>query len=299
VFWLNHKDDLVSTQTTYLLAKAACSLGHETLLSDVHSVQSFDGTQLKFQCQVFSKDVTSLETLRPGDVHLIRTNPARDSENFYSHFVFLRIMAALESAGLRVLNSPRHLLGFLDKLYLCDVGLQRNLQTYVTGPGVRCQIQDKVQIRKPLFGTRGSGVSQVSTGVDVCGDWSIRQAFIENIEKAGDKRVWVVGGELYKTKGQLLAIHRVPKSGSICSNLHQGGTAHLVEELTQLEMNALDTCRKFLKHRGIQYAGVDISGPSILELNVFSPGGVFPFESLTKQSHSEDLLKAILFQQQP
>ncbi len=83
----------------------------------------------------------------------------------------------------------------------------------------------------------------------------------------GDKRIILVDGEVAG------AINRVPQKGETRSNLHVGGTA----QPTKLNQRDEEICARLgpeLKRRGLLFAGIDVIGPYLTEINVTSPTGI-------------------------
>ena len=100
------------------------------------------------------------------------------------------------------------------------------------------------------------------------------QKFLPKI-KDGDKRVFVIAGSI---KG---AIKRIPKKGSIVSNLGRGGKA-IKTNLTKKEYNIANTIAKNLKKNNIILSGIDlISGYLTGDINVTSPTGLKNYKDLT------------------
>ena len=107
------------------------------------------------------------------------------------------------------------------------------------------------------------------------------QKFIPQI-KYGDKRIFIIGGVI---KG---AIKRIPKKGSIVSNLAQGGTA-VKTNLTKREYEVAKVVAKDLKKKKIVFAGIDlISNYLTGDINITSPTGLKNFKDLTGKDLSID-----------
>ena len=102
----------------------------------------------------------------------------------------------------------------------------------------------------------------------------IFQKYISKISK-GDKRVFIING---RVKG---AISRVPKKGSILSNMSKGAYARIINiNLNELKISKL--IAKELKKNNIYFAGIDfINGKLIGDINVTSPTGLKTFYDLT------------------
>jgi glutathione synthase len=85
--------------------------------------------------------------------------------------------------------------------------------------------------------------------------------------RAGDKRIILVDGEVAG------AINRVPAADETRSNLHVGGTA-AATGLTARDREICARLRPELKRRGLLFAGIDVIGPYLTEINVTSPTGI-------------------------
>ena len=112
------------------------------------------------------------------------------------------------------------------------------------------------------------------------------QKFLPQI-KNGDKRIFIINGIV---KG---VIRRIPKRGSIVSNLGQGGRA-VKTELTQKELNIAKQIATILKKNNILFAGIDfISSYLTGDINVTSPTGLKKFKALTARDLSTNIRDCI------
>ena len=100
------------------------------------------------------------------------------------------------------------------------------------------------------------------------------QKFIPEISK-GDKRVFIING---KVKG---AISRLPRRGSILSNMSKGASAKKTQ-ITNQELRISKIVASELKRKNIYFAGIDfIKDKLIGDINVTSPTGLKTYHSLT------------------
>lgn len=132
-------------------------------------------------------------------------------------------------------------------------------------------------IVKPLLGYGGREVLSVraddpnaSTLFEMAtkeeSQWTIAQAFVPAAAE-GDKRILMVDGEA------IGAVLRVPAQGELRGNFHAGGTA----TRTELDDQDRAICARvgpFLRARGQFFAGLDVIGGYLTELNVTSPTGM-------------------------
>ena len=101
------------------------------------------------------------------------------------------------------------------------------------------------------------------------------QKFLPGVYK-GDKRVFIIKGKVVG------AISRVPKKGSILSNMSKGATAKLTK-LTKREIKASKAIGKLLIKNKIYFAGIDfVQGKLIGDINVTSPTGLTAYRDLSR-----------------
>ena len=106
-------------------------------------------------------------------------------------------------------------------------------------------------------------------------DHFIIQEYVEDIKK-GDKRIILFNG---KPVG---AINRIPSEQDIRANLHAGGVA----EKTKLTKKESQICKEIgpsLMEKGLVFAGIDVIGEKLTEINVTSPTGfkeIFHFDGM-------------------
>ena len=132
-------------------------------------------------------------------------------------------------------------------------------------------------ILKPLFGNGGADVFHVAPGDEnvnalielftrLYREPIIVQRYVAGIRQ-GDKRVILVDGE------PVGAVNRVPSDGEARANLHAGARA----EKASLDARDREICAAIgpaLKRRGIIFAGIDVIGGYLTEINVTSPTGI-------------------------
>ena len=107
------------------------------------------------------------------------------------------------------------------------------------------------------------------------------QKYLNKVQE-GDKRVFIING---KVKG---AIRRLPRKGSILSNISQGGIA-LKTKLNSRELKISKIVASSLKKSGIFFAGIDLVGGYLIgDINVTSPTGLPQFKNLTGKNLAID-----------
>jgi glutathione synthase len=128
-------------------------------------------------------------------------------------------------------------------------------------------------ILKPLFGNGGAGVFRLRKDDENFGSMVdmfmaerepiIAQQYLPDV-RAGDKRVILVEGEAVG------ALNRVPAPGDARANVHVGGTPEAAG-LSARDYEIAAQIGPRLKQMGIIFAGIDIIGNYLTEINVTSP----------------------------
>jgi len=85
--------------------------------------------------------------------------------------------------------------------------------------------------------------------------------------------LFMLNGDILEYDGVYAAFKRVPKEGTIRTNIHAGGKFERAKIDDKIIEIAKEVSPK-LKQDGIFFAGLDIVGNRLLEVNVFSPGGI-------------------------
>lgn len=223
--------------------------------------------------QWFSLHDRQAHVFGAGDWITMRKDPPVDAHYIYATLILDRAKAQ----GARVINDPQALRDFNEKLAISYFGewmpptlvstSHAQLKAFV-------QTHQKVVI-KPLDGMGGRGIFMASHGEaninaileTLTGGekrFAMAQAFLPEIA-AGDKRVLVVNGEIVP---YMLA--RIPGSEDFRGNLAQGGRGE-GRPVTEVERAIVDGVAPTLMAHGIVFAGLDVIGDRLTEVNVTSP----------------------------
>ncbi len=150
---------------------------------------------------------------------------------------------------------------------------------------------------KPLYGMGGRSIFVVDaddnnanvifeTLTDYESQFAMAQQFIPEIA-AGDKRILLVGG-----KPAPLALARIPSPDDYRGNLVAGAQPE-VRELTERDRAIAVAVGAVLAERGVMFAGLDVIGDYLTEINVTSPTGIRELRKLADVNVAADLLDAI------
>jgi glutathione synthase len=117
-------------------------------------------------------------------------------------------------------------------------------------------------------------------------DLVMAQRYIPEIT-AGDKRILVVNGEPVPW-----ALARIPGAGDFRGNLAKGGTGKGVA-LTERDRWICSQVAPELKRRGILFAGLDVIGDWLTEINVTSPTCIRELDAQYGLNIAGDLFDAL------
>ncbi|MDH3654708.1 MAG: hypothetical protein OEN21_10605 [Myxococcales bacterium] len=316
-FLVNDRREPSVEQTTTLLISAALRRNHEVWVCGVGDLgMGDDVTVVAKACAPRASDPPALVdelsasegsrcVLDEQTLCIVRTNPGRDEARRALHLAALRLLERVSDQGARVINSPRGLSRALTKLSLMDLPVDLRPRTLVTQDpdAIEAFLEQEPApvVIKPLEGTRGRDVfvldrkharANVRQIIDVIlrQGYAMVQEFVPGAEQ-GDVRVTVIGGKVLELDGHAAAVARVPSHKDFRSNLHAGGSARPVE-VTAAMRDAIARIAPQLQSEGLVHVGVDFVGGRILELNVFSPGGLYPSERLYGKDFSAAAVEA-------
>ncbi|MGC6472681.1 MAG: glutathione synthase [Parvibaculales bacterium] len=209
--------------------------------------------------------------LRDMDVVLMRQDPPFDMAYITATHFLEKI-----TPECLVVNDPASVRNAPEKLFptMFD-GLQP--PTMMTRDRARLtafRAQYEDIILKPIYGNGGAGVFRVPRGDENFGamvdmfladsrEPIIAQQYLPDIRQ-GDKRVILVEGEAVG------ALNRVPLDGDARSNLHVGGQP-VADELSARDLEIAAAIGPALRDAGIVFAGIDVIGGFLTEINVTSP----------------------------
>lgn len=304
IVFVNRVEEVGFRQTTALLIASFVRNGCRVILAGIDDL-SIETTESSFQatthgvevplhCKTselvdqLAKSTQSCHATSIGteDLVVIRTNPGRDIQRQILHHSSLNLMRIIEANGTQVINSPSQLTLFTSKASLATIEAQFRPEMIVSQNTEEiCEFVARAPsdcVVKPLVGSRGENVIRVNAAIKNLaerlaktfkGEAMVAQHFVES-SHLGDRRVVVLDGEILELNGHIAGIERHPASNDFRANLHAGGTAHPLT-LNAKERAAATHAASLLADNGIRLAGVDLIGDQIIELNVFSTGGIF------------------------
>ena len=229
------------------------------------------------------------------DVVLMRKDPPVDMEFMYTTYLLERA----EASGVLVVNRAEALRNASEKLYTAWFS-QCCAPTTVSRqiPRLRAFLTEhRDMVVKPLNGMGGASVFRVrhddpnlnvilETITDNGRQSAMAQRYIPEIS-AGDKRILMIEGEPFP-----YALARIPAAGESRGNLAAGGTGKGVE-LSERDRWICEQVGPTLRAQGIIFAGLDVIGDYLTEINVTSPTCIRELDRLYHADIAGQLMAAI------
>lgn len=249
-----------------------------------------------------SKRIEEWITVDDLDVLFLRNNPS--AQNAWAKSAGIQFGREAVRAGVIVLSDPNGLERALNKLYLQSFPESIRPETLITRNTARIQKfaaeRDKIVV-KPLQGSGGQGVFLLrkddSSNTNQIIDSISRDGYVvaqEYLTAAaeGDTRLFLMNGVPLQHKGHYAAFRRIRGSDDMRSNLHAGGRIRRAE-LDDNAFRIAEIVRPRLVEDGMFLVGLDIVGDKVMEINVFSPGGLGSAQHFEKVDFTSSVVDAL------
>jgi glutathione synthase len=277
----------IKTDTSFFLGLEAQRRNYDIYYYEPKDLSFIDGKviarciKLKFQnntkqpIRILKKSVLNLIKAK---VLLIRSEPPFNQQYINTTFILERI-----SKKIKIINNPKALRDVPEKLF--SLRLTKFMPSTLISEDLdeikKFFNKNKKVIIKPIESYSGNDVNLLNKFNKKKILSFIKkyhhlmfQKFIPQISQ-GDKRIFIING---KVKG---AISRIPKQGSILSNMSKGARAKKIQINSQ-EFKVSKIVASELKKLNIYFAGIDfIKGKLIGDINVTSPTGLKTYYDLT------------------
>jgi glutathione synthase len=235
------------------------------------------------------------QKLAAFDYVLMRKDPPFDQEYYYATLLLERA----EADGAQVVNSPRALRDWNEKLAILRFPEFTPPTLVASDPAAVHAFIDAHSdvILKKLDGMGGTMIFRVASAdpnrnvivealTDCGGRTIMAQRYIPEIAQ-GDKRVLVIDGEPFAH-----CLARIPKAGETRGNLAAGGRG-VAQPLSPRDREIAQAVGVELVKAGIVFAGLDIIGDWLTEVNVTSPTCIVEIGEQTGENAAEELMDAL------
>ena len=273
----------IAADSTFALATEAQARGHKLLYYGTRDL-SLRETKLVARVRPltlrnvrgdhYTLGEPSVYVLSDADVVLMRQDPPFDMAYITATHMLERI-----HPKTLVVNDPFHVRNAPEKLFVTQFeGLMPPTLITSDREEIRAfRATHKEIVVKPLYGNGGAGVFRLKSDDENLNallemftqfyrEPVVVQRYVPQVRQ-GDKRIILVDGEAVG------GINRVPAEGEARSNLHVGGRAEPIE-LSPRDRAICAAIGPELKARGLIFAGIDVIGDYLTEINVTSPTGI-------------------------
>lgn len=303
--------------TTTRLGMSAVNHGHEAWTLGVGDfVYKPDGSIHANARAVSGKEYDSLETymqeiqgddarqeqvsLDDIDVLMLRNDPSEDTaERAWAQTTGILFGQLAVQRGTIVVNDPSNLANALNKTYFQHFPEQVRPKT--------CISRDPEEIKEFIAEQGGRGVIKPLQGSGGSSVFLVRKADAPNLNqmieavirdgyciaqeylpaaKEGDIRLFVMNGRPLERQGKYAAFRRVNKTGDMRSNMHSGGESEPVE-IDDDALRLVEMVGPKLVADGMFLVGLDIVKDKLMEINVFTPGGLGSAQQTTGVDFAE------------
>jgi glutathione synthase len=291
------------TDSSLFIAQEFLRKGHEVFwaeISDLYwcgyhletqakKLNPFDGLALP---EASAKKRMPFEEM---DLCLIRKDPP-----FNEDYLKLAWLLSPFQTKVRCVNSPAVLAQFHEKMLPYEALTRGFLTEADLIPMVVARHREDVAhfvdqfpaesyVLKPWLGYAGNNVQLFSADElmkrpEIENQNSIVQVFAPEVKTLGDRRVLFFEGRMV---GEFV---RMPQGGGFVSNVAQGGRAER-RDLTKEEQKIIWKIERFLQEIKIDFAGADLIGSRLNEINITSPTGLRAIQELESRNLAEDFVK--------
>ena len=207
---------------------------------------------------------------------LVRNDPPFNMEYYY----LTQILSLAQNQKIKVVNDSFALRNFNEKLAILNFPDLITTTIVTKNKDVILNFLTKYNdcVIKPLDLMAGRSVFKISkndtnhmaiieTITNNFTQTIMLQKFIADV-KNGDKRIFVVNGTVIDH-----CLLRVPAPNQIRSNIASGGSGY-VQKITENDYHIANKVAIWLKNNNLHFAGLDIIGNNLNEINITSPTGV-------------------------
>ena len=240
------------------------------------------------------------------DILMLRSDPANEAgSRSWAGTAGINFGRIAMRHGVIVLNDPNGLAKAVNKMYFQLFPEEVRPQTMITRDLNEIKHFAKEHggnmVLKPLQGSGGSGVfllkPEDKSNLNQIVEALLRDGYIiaqEYLPAAqdGDTRLFMMNGAPLRYKGKYAAFRRVRTGDDMRSNIHAGGKLRAAE-ITSQHLQLAEIVRPKLVQDGMFLVGLDIVGDKLMEINVFSPGGLGSAQMFEKVNFSNAVLDAL------
>lgn len=309
--------------TTTRLAMAAINRGHEVWIMGAGDL-AYDSDELvRARAQtaprsIYKSSDTYLNDLQGRravrkritvddlDILLLRNDPSADlAQRAWAQAAGIVFGRVAMRHGVIVLNDPNGLAQAMNKMYFQLFPEEVRPRTTITRDRDEIRTfweeQERKIVLKPLQGSGGQGVflvresdgSNLNQMIDAVSrdGYVIAQEYLPVAEE-GDTRLFLMNGQPLRYRGKYAAFRRVRSGEDMRSNIHAGGKLRPAV-ISEEHLRLAEIVRPKVVQDGMFLVGLDIVGDKLMEINVFSPGGLGSAQKFERVNFSHAVIEAL------
>ncbi len=277
----------IKTDTTILLAAEAQKRGYKIYYFEPENISFLNGKVIALSNHIKihygkKKFYSLLKTINfelvKSKIILIRNDPPFNYRYLYTTYLLNHI-----SKKVKIINDPFAVRNVSEKLF--SINFMKYMPPTLISENIY-EIKNflskyKSVVVKPINGFSGNNVILLRSFNNNKIKKLLKkynhlffQKFLPGVFQ-GDKRVFIIKGKVVG------AISRVPRKGSILSNMSKGAKAKLTK-LSYKEITASKAIGKLLLKNNIYFAGIDFVQEKLIgDINVTSPTGLAVYKDLS------------------
>ena len=266
----------VKKDTSILMMEEVMNLGNNAYQCEINDLFIKKGLVYSTASEIISTNKLGKKSeiaLSKFQYAFMRKDPPVD-ENFINA---LHLLSLAENQGTKVFNNPNSIKQFNEKIFALY------FKEFIPNTFVSSNISkikdfmtnNSSTIVKPFDGMGGSSIYKLDDAnqdsLKILEKLTsnektliIAQEFLDEIYE-GDVRVLIINGKPFKK-----TLARIPQDGNFKGNLAAGGKG-VVRDITKDQQYIALEIGKYLMKKGINFAGIDVIGDRLTEINITSP----------------------------
>ena len=307
--------------TTIRLARRAAAMGHEPSLVSIADLayeadETVTGLGVAPRKADHEDDASILADLQDPeneakrialsdvDILMLRMDPADElPARPWAHGSSLLFAQLAAARGTIVLNDPFKLTDATNKTYFQQFPAAVRPRTLITRREDAIlkfiEAEKGSAVIKPLQGSGGRGVFVVKDGsganINQMIEATVRDGYAivqEYLPRAadGDTRYLTLNGRPLVVDGVHACLRRFNETDDARSNISAGGQYEMIEPTEEM-LGVVELAGPKLIRDGMYFAGLDIVGDKMMEVNVDTPGALNMIEDLTGKDFSGAVIR--------
>lgn len=266
--------------TSIFMMEEAISKGYKVFQAEMKHLYVDEGVVFADARNIIEIGTSQVQGIRKEPIKvadfsftIMRKDPPVDCDYINS----LHLLGLAETQGAKVFNKPNSIKEFNEKIFAIHFKeyIPRTLITSNIEKIINFQANHEIIIVKPLDGMGGESIFKMEDmeeeNFDILLDMTedettqiVVQEFLPEIYK-GDFRILIIHGKPFEK-----TLARIPQGESFKGNLAAGGKG-VVKDINENQKRIAEEVGKFLMTKGINFAGIDMIGNYLTEINITSP----------------------------